>query len=235
MSCDTKTNDGCSSGYVADSAISRPLIPPRPGQKCQHGWVSHSLLIMLVNVALCGMAIQACFIYRLYQLKPDTPAMSSKLVGDGKKEVSLPAEWPGYSNPSKPAAHLTDGQDISHGPNVMTWSTIASPLLYKMDYKDGGLVIQKEGYYYVYSKVFFLDKNFFQHSVVLCTEKYSGKAIPLLMSEHLAPKSREAWSNSYLGGVFHLDKDSVLLVNVSNTNKLKRHRSFENIFGAYMI
>lgn len=26
---------------------------------------------------------------------------------DGKKEVSLPAEWPGYSNPSKPAAHLT--------------------------------------------------------------------------------------------------------------------------------
>lgn len=129
----------------------------------------------------------------------------------------------------------SDGQDISHGPNVMTWSTIASPLLYKMDYKDGGLVIQNEGYYYVYSKVFFLDKNFFQHSVVLCTEKYSGKAIPLLMSEHLAPKSREAWSNSYLGGVFHLDKDSVLLVNVSNTNKLKRHRSFENIFGAYMI
>lgn len=111
----------------------------------------------------------------------------------------------------------------------------ADPLLYEMSYKDGRLVIQKEGFYYVYSKVTFSDTGSFHHSIAVNTKLYIGKSITLLNSRKYSERSNNVQSNSYLGGVFHLYKDDALFVKVSNTSKVVRHRFFENIFGAYMI
>lgn len=116
----------------------------------------------------------------------------------------------------------------------MGWSTDADPLLYEMEYKDRSLVLQKAGYYYVYSKVFFSDNGVFHHFVDLRTEKYYGKSINLLQSRKYSTKSNKQ-SNSYLGGVFYLDKDDAIFVKVSNTSKIVRHKPSENFFGAYMI
>lgn len=117
----------------------------------------------------------------------------------------------------------------------MAWSMDADPLLYEMKYRDKSLVIQKEGYYYVYSKVSFLDTGVFHHSVDLKTELFLGKSFPLLNSRKYSERSSKTRSNSYLGGVFHLRKDDALCVKVSNTSNVLRHKYFENIFGAYMI
>ncbi len=117
----------------------------------------------------------------------------------------------------------------------MAWSMIADPLLHEMDYKNGSLIIQKEGIYYVYSKVSFSASDFFSHSVDQKTDRYMGKSIPLLKSQTSAVKTGKRRSNSYLGGVFHLHKGDAIFVSVSDTSKIPRHRSFENIFGAYMI
>lgn len=117
----------------------------------------------------------------------------------------------------------------------MAWSTDADPLLYEMDYTDRHLVIQKEGYYYVYSKVSFLDSDLFYHFIHQKTKLYSGKSITLLMSRKYSKKSNYMRSNSYLGGVFHLYKGDAVYVEVSNTSNIIRHKPFENIFGAYMI
>ncbi len=111
----------------------------------------------------------------------------------------------------------------------------ADPLLHEMDYKDKSLIVQKEGYYYVYSKVSFLDTDVFHHSVHVKTKLYIGKSIPLLSSRKYSEGSSKIRSNSYLGGVFHLNKDDALFVKVSNASKILRYKSFENIFGAYMI
>ncbi|KAG7505054.1 tumor necrosis factor ligand superfamily member 14-like [Solea senegalensis] len=229
--------DGYPSVFVVDRPATGLPLPPRLRKRQQCGGACQTVLIMLVSVALCGMAIEACFIYHLYHLyHPESvaSASSSKLVED--EDVTHPTEWPNYNiPPSKPLAQLTDGQDVVYGPHIMKWSTIANPFLYEMDYNNGGLIVKKEGYYYVYSKVFFSDCGSFHHSVELHTQKYSEKPIPLLQSRKISPISSSARSNSYLGGVFHFDRDDALYVRVSNTTKIQRHKSYENIFGAFMI
>lgn len=112
----------------------------------------------------------------------------------------------------------------------------SDPLLYKMDYNDGRLLILKEGFYYVYSKVSFSDNGIFHHSVELDTKLFAGKSISLLLSRKYSEKiSTNRLSNSYLGGVFHLHKDDALFVKVNNASKVVRSKFSENTFGAYMI
>lgn len=120
----------------------------------------------------------------------------------------------------------------------MRWSENA-PLLYEMSYNNGSLVIQKEGYYHVYSKVSFRDTGVFHHTICRRTQLYTkGKDFPLLTSRKYSDKTsatQEASSNSYLGGVFHLKVDDNVFVRVSNTAKLLLHEPYEHIFGAYML
>ncbi|XP_056256406.1 tumor necrosis factor ligand superfamily member 14 [Seriola aureovittata] len=216
--------------FVVDSHATRPPLPPRVGQKKQRAGAAQTLMFMLVSLALCGMAIEACLIYRLYQLESADSASSSKIIsGD-----DAPTIWPRYGiSPSKPVAHLTGGDDVVHKQETMAWSMIADPLLYEMTYKDGGLIIQKEGYYYVYSKILFKDNGNFHHTVTRHTIRYAGGSIPLLQSRIYSSNSKR--SNSYLGGVFHLYKDDTLYVIVSNTTRIDRNKAYENIFGVYMI
>lgn len=222
---------GYPSVYVVDSYSTRPAVPPRLSRGQQRSRVAQTLLFLLVSLALVGMTIEACLIYRLYQPKSGSSASYSKHTG-GNDVSSLDQSH--RVRPSKPVAHLTDGQDVTHGNQTMAWSTIADPLLYKMTYRDGYLFIQKEGYYYVYSKVSFFDRKMFHHSIERKTPRYNGKSIPLLQSRKYS-KASTYMQNSYLGGVFLLRKDDAIFVKVSNTSCILRNRSYENIFGAYMI
>ncbi|XP_022595552.1 tumor necrosis factor ligand superfamily member 6-like [Seriola dumerili] len=216
--------------------LSVHVVESRPGLG-QWQWRvggAQTLLFLMVSVALCGMVIEACFIYRLYRAESATTASSSKLFAG--QEVASFTEKLGHDvPPSKPVAHLTDGTDVVHGQQIMAWSMITDPLLYGMSYKDRRLIIQKEGYYYVYSKVFFLDKGVFHHSVSMETQKYTGGSLTLLQSRKYSPETHQSRSNSYLGGVFRLNKDDALYVTVSNTTKIEQHGWSENIFGAFMI
>lgn len=220
---------GYPSVYVVDTHATRPPVPPRLNRGRRSAGAAQTLLILLVCVALCGMAIEALFIYRLYKSESATSASASKIIAD---EVTPAPSL--VLSPSKPLAHLTDGQDVVHGQHVMEWSMVADPLLYDMGYKNGSLVIQKEGYYHVYSKVSFSDIDGFRHAIHRKTKRYFGKSIPLLMSK-FSETSGQMRSNSYLGGVFYLRKDDALFVDVSNTANILQRKPFENIFGAYMI
>ncbi|XP_070704494.1 tumor necrosis factor ligand superfamily member 14 isoform X1 [Pempheris klunzingeri] len=254
---------GYPSVYVVDSRATRPTVPPRLGQERRRTGVAQTLLILLVSLALCGMVIEACFIYRLYKHESANSELSSKLISGMSqlftrlinifrylihisdivlrphtdKDLHSPIMRPNLELvPSKPVAHLTDGQDVVHGSRIMAWSMDAEPLIYQMDYKDKKLVIQKDGFYNVYSKVSFLDSGTFHHSIQMETKRYVGKSIPLLASRKYSEVSRKfLQSNSFLGGVFHLNEGDALFVQLSNTSKILRHKSFENIFGAYMI
>ncbi|XP_026208273.1 tumor necrosis factor ligand superfamily member 14 [Anabas testudineus] len=214
---------GYPSVYVVDSHVTRPPIPPRLNERPRRAGVAQILLFLLVSMALCGMAIEACFIYRLYQTESAILASSSKIIGE---DVTTPTNQLGDVHPSKPVAHLTDGKDVVYEKELMTWSMNADPLLYEMSYKHGHLIIQKEGYYYVYSKVNFFDSQSFHHSVNLKTKRYTGKSITLLQSRKYSGQSSQMRSNSFLGGVFHLYRDDEIFVKVSNTSKIVRHKAY---------
>uniref|UniRef100_A0AAZ1XBV3 THD domain-containing protein n=1 Tax=Oreochromis aureus TaxID=47969 RepID=A0AAZ1XBV3_OREAU len=126
---------------------------------------------------------------------------------------------------------LCAGSATVHEKTVMRWN-VSDPLLHGMIYEDGGLIIQKEGYYYVYSKVSFSDSGVFQHSVTLSSEKYLNN-VTLMRSRTDPSASKESGSNSFLGGIFHLNEHDRIFVTVSNTSKIMQN-NYES-FGAFMI
>ncbi|KAM3864426.1 tumor necrosis factor ligand superfamily member 14 [Diretmus argenteus] len=195
--------------FVVDSHASYPPpVPPRPSRKRRGAGVAQTLLFLLVSLALCGMAIESYFIYRLYH--PEASALASKIKQDGDGVVT--------------------------GKQILKWSVDSHTLLHDMKYKNGKLAIQKEGYYYVYSKVFFTEDSVFHHSVKVATQVFQGKSITLLESRKYSQKgSQTVQSNSYLGGVFHLRKGDSLYVEVSDYRQVVQFRPYDNYFGAYMI
>uniref|UniRef100_G3P7M9 TNF superfamily member 14 n=1 Tax=Gasterosteus aculeatus aculeatus TaxID=481459 RepID=G3P7M9_GASAC len=228
------TKGGYPPKCVVDTYTTQPPATPRPSQGARQAAAVQIVLFLLVSVALCGLAIEACFIYHLWLPGSATSASPSKLIS-GPLVPSTPQTHRLVIPPSKPVAHLTDGQDVVHEKKVMAWSTQADPLLYEMDYENKRLVIQKEGYYYVYSKVSFVDVHSFTHSVSMKTQLYKGESIPLLLSTRSSRGSSDKQSSSYLAGVFHFYKNDAVFVEVSDTSHIVRSKSYENVFGAYMI
>lgn len=133
------------------------------------------------------------------------------------------------------------GQGLVNG--VVLWHENQS-FLHHVKHKanEGKLIIEKEGYYSVYSKINFKEDNIiFSHSVLRVTHRYVGKEITLLQSSRLHPKllrlktdNNYLIDNSYLSGVFHLYKDDAVFVMVKNCT-LVLSNSAENYFGVFMV
>ncbi|XP_059413341.1 tumor necrosis factor ligand superfamily member 14-like [Carassius carassius] len=223
--------------FVVDSKMRPPPMPPKPGRR-QRKEVIQTLLVILVCVALCGMAVEACFIYHLFTSKENTKPPDGPQISMRKQEkehaVTPKQKLFGDMKPSKPMAQLTTGMKLVNG--VLLWDENHQSILYHIKHKadEGKLIIEKEGYYSVYSKIHFMEDNIlFSHSVVWVTHRYRGNEILLLQSSKLHPKSRDT-DNSYLSGVFHLYKSDAVFVRVNNCT-LVLSNAAENYFGVFMI
>lgn len=222
--------------FTVETYSSRPPpLPPKPTRRApaqRGGGRTTTLLFLLVGLALCGMVVEAYCIFRLSKNTQVAPSGStSKLIaGESKAKSSV-------VRPSKPTAHLTYQDDVAPEPQLMRWRP---HVLHRVFYNNsrGSLVIQREGYYYVYSKVAFRDTRVFRHAVRRRTGLYGGPFVPLLVSrKYLADASvtEMGSSNSYLGGVFHLQAGDAVYVEVSDTSKLLLLHAYEHVFGAYML
>ncbi|XP_051572460.1 tumor necrosis factor ligand superfamily member 6-like [Myxocyprinus asiaticus] len=226
--------------FVVDSNARPPPLPPKPGRSQRHG-APQTLLGVLVIVALCGMAVEACFIYHLYSSK-DKPTSENDPQTAMRKQVkddvvSFKPKPKGVMKPSKPMAHLTTGQRPDHG--VLLWTQNQESILYHVKHKvnEGQLIIEKEGFYSVYSKIYLKEDSFmFNHSVLQITPRYSGGEILLLQSirSHLKLQRPGTIDNSYLSGVFHLFKGDAVFVRVKNCT-LVLSNSAANYFGLFMV
>ncbi|XP_061838259.1 tumor necrosis factor ligand superfamily member 14 [Nerophis lumbriciformis] len=227
-----------SSVYVIDGAPTAPPLPPRAGRPRKSGRLTQNILFLLVSVALIGLVLEAVLIFYLHPASPPKPTSASFSKLRAEQHEHFLSDTSKVSR-SKPVACLIDGQDVVHGQQILGWSLIPRPVLHKMHYVQGdrSLVVQKEGHYFVYSKVYFEDVSVFSHSVVVLTRRH-GELIPLMQSRKYSRKystKTKEDSNSFLGGVFHLRQDDALFVKVSNSSNIIRHKAYENIFGAFMI
>ncbi|XP_041943344.1 tumor necrosis factor ligand superfamily member 6-like [Alosa sapidissima] len=211
-----------------------PPLPPKPVPFRKRRSVAQPVLFALVILALCGMAVEACFIYSLYTSKSspgdsETQEMS-KQVADKPTPIDNPVV-----PPSKPLAHMNSNQKPT-ADGLMLWHDYGESIIHGMKYKDGGLIIQEEGYYFVYSKVYFTEKHNISllHSIVRTTDRYPEELV-LLQSREYIPKSIKNFkTNSYLGGMFHFFKGDTIFVRVNNT-EIILSTSADNYFGAYMV
>lgn len=213
----------------------------RPGevQAKQRPGVVQTLLLLLVSLALCGVVLEGCLIYRLYNPDFSDSGVLGKSVQDKSDiDTPFPTERPNFvALPTTPVAHLTAGPPRAHVDGVLRWNMEEKPLLNEMKYSEGHLLIQKEGLYYIYSKIYFKDTtSHFSHSVYTTTDRYNWKPIPLLQSQtHHSRIDKMSFSNSYLGGVFQFQKNDSIFVKASNTSYVIRSKSYENYFGVFMI
>lgn len=125
------------------------------------------------------------------------------------------------------------------GTGIMLWNASQESILYHIKHKEkeGKLIIEREGYYSIYSKIHFEEISlFFTHSVMRTSPRYTGGEMLLLQSNRQHPKPMRAGTqtNSFLSGVFHLFKGDAIFVRVKYC-KLVFSNSAENYFGVYMV
>ncbi|XP_036409491.1 tumor necrosis factor ligand superfamily member 14-like [Megalops cyprinoides] len=227
--------------FVVDGQAGYPLPPrPPPRRRSTVQW----LLFLLVSLALCGMAVEACFIYHLYSSRniPGGSGTPQRSFQDRNEETTAPPTRRTITavKPSKPAAHLTAGPLHPRSDGVLQWTQDGYSFTHQMQYREGALVVEEEGYYFIYSKVFFTEPECtsFTHAVLWSTPRYLGGDTELMQSRRFHCRSQ--WRsrnllNSYLGGVYHLSKGDSIYVKAQNHTQIIRHSSSDNFFGAYMI
>ncbi|KAJ7989612.1 hypothetical protein DPEC_G00306330 [Dallia pectoralis] len=229
--------------FMVDTHAAYPPLPPKLKHPGRRGSAVQYLLFLLIALAFCGLAIEACFIYHLYSRNAYEESGSIARSVQDEQDILPPIPVTQRPNPvvlpSKPVAHLTAAPQKDRRDGVLVWNMDEPPLLYGMKYKDGKLVIGKEGYYYVYSKIVFsMVNSSLEHSVCKFTPRYSEQIpITLLQSKKYYPKSdRMSYTtNSYLGGVFHFFENDSIVVRVKHLTQVRISESTENVFGVFMI
>ncbi|MBN3323462.1 TNF14 factor, partial [Atractosteus spatula] len=115
--------------------------------------------------------------------------------------------------------------------------------IYEMDYKDGALVIKKEGYYFIYSKILYGERDCktghletFKHTVFKITQTVS-REVELMSSIRSYCKNDKEGElvNSFLGGIYYLLKGNQIFVTVTETKNILVQTSSENVFGAFLM
>ncbi|XP_006790952.1 tumor necrosis factor ligand superfamily member 14-like, partial [Neolamprologus brichardi] len=176
--------------FVVDSQASYIKMPPE--RKPRWGSQLQKFLLLLVGLAMLGIIVEGFLIYKLYQrteasssnhehdLKNQTNPKPESLVGevrDGKMS----------RNERRPFAHLL-GADNPMGTNdVVQWAKEGDAVTQDMKYKEGRLTVEKEGYYYIYSKVIMNaaeECSLSQHKVMKKTKAYD-RPIELMQSKSM--------------------------------------------------
>ncbi|XP_070965678.1 tumor necrosis factor ligand superfamily member 14-like [Oncorhynchus clarkii lewisi] len=242
--------------FVVDSQASYTPLPS--WRHLRWGGIGPRALQLLVGLAVVGIVMEAGFIVHLYNRTGALINVQSFIQRSGSAQGLTGSEETNeiLVKPTrrklppeiqrKPSAHLIGPSQPVGEDSVVQWESDKglSAFTDQMDYKDGHLVAQRKGHYYVYSKVHFVEDCFlFKHKVMRITEGYKNKPLVLMKanrfhcpSQDSRPKkiSHQNLLNSYLGGVFHLLPGDIIYVTVDN-GTLLRFGAEDNFMGAFMI
>ncbi|XP_041640380.1 tumor necrosis factor ligand superfamily member 14-like [Cheilinus undulatus] len=256
--------------FVVDSQASYISVPMGKKQRWERS--GQNLLLLLVGLLMFGLVVQGCLIYNLYKKTeafshhmshPFSQNLSGPILSSLKGGITLSQVGHKGSNDTskvgapaqevqqRPFAHLMGANSILDEDNVVQWINDGGETVTRnMSYRDGRLLVEKEGYYYLYSKVTLdaEDCSFFQHEVFKDTKAY-GKPIQLMKSKRIhcwtprssdetsldetPPHGEELW-NSFLAGIFHLEEGDKVFVRLDSKEK-KLQATADNLLGAFMI
>ncbi|XP_027008790.2 tumor necrosis factor ligand superfamily member 6 [Tachysurus fulvidraco] len=232
--------------FVVDSQVAANPVPPK--QRIKGTYVLYTLL----GLALCGMFMEGILIYQLNQrisALENSEAIShpAKLIGEnnsktdaGSKEVPPTPRKTKKEGDIKSAAFLHLMHPPTSAQGAIQWSDIGFPAFtHSFNYSNGSLIIHKEGFYYLFSKVSFTNNcSAIRHEVKLKSSRYSNKPISLMVdNRHFSVNQMKTHEkdhfSSYLGGVFSLYKKEAVFVSFDNGCLLAG--TGENFFGGFMI
>ncbi|XP_054635769.1 tumor necrosis factor ligand superfamily member 14 isoform X2 [Dunckerocampus dactyliophorus] len=249
--------------FVVDSRAT--FFSPPSVRKTRRSPGVHRFLLLVLGLVVLGLVVEGYFVYNLYM---KTEAFSvcvsdplcrnlsnSKISAEqfGAFKGHVRADGSNEVNPvqtllgQKPFAHLMCSNSPIKEENVVQWvDKDGDAITYQMGYSNGRLLVKKEGYYYLYSKVQVNAAeacSLIQHKVMKDTEAYDH-SIELMKSKRSrcwtprpssvkASGGEDLW-DSFLAGIFHLQFGDKIFVTVDNIHKLRPGPS-ENFMGAFMI
>ncbi|XP_028257230.1 tumor necrosis factor ligand superfamily member 14-like [Parambassis ranga] len=245
--------------FVVDSQANYITMPDE--KKSWQARTGQKFFLLLGVLAAMALIIQGYLIYNLYQ-KIEAMSLAhcqnlsnpkvSALQGGSMSQVGSK----GYNVPvmqtqiqDRPFAHLvgsstpfSNNETIAEK-NIVQWMTGGEAFIQNMTYDNGQLTVEKEGYYYLYSKVQHaaVECSLIQHRVMKDTKAYDEsiellKSKNLLCLKHSSSKHAnvEDLLSSFLAGVFHLQKGDKIYVTLDNKQSI-RPGTTENFMGAFMI
>ncbi|GAA6220150.1 tumor necrosis factor ligand superfamily member 14-like [Lates japonicus] len=248
----------CPQVFVVDSHSNFASVPAKKKPWWARG---QKFLLLLVGLTVLGLVVQGFFIYNLYlkteafslhqnMSNPKTPGqqVGTILSQVGSKESNeIPIQQPFSKFNRSPFAHLIGSNSPIGEDKVVQWlHTAGESITSNMSYDKGRLLVEIDGYYYLYSKVQVNAAQeclLIQHKVMHKMNAY-GHPIELMKSKRFrcwppntpSPKtsdSEDVW-NSFLAGIFHLHAGDHIYVTLENVEKTHSGPAY-NFMGAFMI
>ncbi|XP_077426307.1 tumor necrosis factor ligand superfamily member 14 isoform X2 [Vanacampus margaritifer] len=187
---------------VASQAGFSPV--PRPVEKNRWTPTGSKFLLLVVALAVLGLVVQGCFVYKLYMKTEAFSICVSDALCRNMSNSKTSAQQAGSLKSGaseggsneippvqtllgpKPFAHLMGSSNPDGEKNVMQWiDQDGDAITHQMGYNNGRLVVKEEGYYYLYSKVLVNAAevcSLIQHKVMKDTVAY-GQSIELMKSK----------------------------------------------------
>ncbi|XP_026088489.1 tumor necrosis factor ligand superfamily member 6 [Carassius auratus] len=222
-------------------------FPPARAEMKKRGWGTMNkgivwVLILILLLVFAALGLGAYQILRLQtemqQLTQEIPAQLQSHVP--QKQVGLyPAEL--NKNRQNSAAHLIGCADQSESSQTLKWETkFGDAFTEGVKYINGGLLVNKTGLYFVYSRVEFISPmcNSRESYTHIISRQRNGHS-RIIMEDHqegfCTVGSKHPWmTGSHLGSLQHLRQSDWLFVNVSNP-KLISKNYHSNYFGLFKI
>ncbi|XP_014885501.1 tumor necrosis factor ligand superfamily member 6-like isoform X1 [Poecilia latipinna] len=248
--------------FVVDSQASYLSMPKK---KSTWARVVQKFLPPLLTLFALAVVVEGYLIYILYQR---TEALSGCVSNNLCHNVSHPGtsdqqdgktsrrigtqgwnesnEIPSLQPQKRPFVHLM-GVEKSNS-NIVQWRSPAHDDRRRMEYRNSRLIINQEGYYYVYSKLVVDVSEATSPIVHTIMSKPSGygSLVEFLKSksnwgpkkssdssENRGTSSEDKW-RSFLSGIFLLQDGDEIYVTLSNMDKLSLEAN-ENCLGAIWI
>ncbi|KAI5628099.1 hypothetical protein C0J50_8337 [Silurus asotus] len=230
--------------FVVDGATHfPPPLPPKPGQRrmqVRRNRLVQNTLLVLVCLTLLGVLMEGVFIYKLHKNNDtsESKAAESPEALKGDQPVTRRPKPPPIPRPSKPLAHLAAGSKKPEKEGILEWIVEGDPIIHELEYRDGTLIVQKEGYYYVYSKISYsAEGNSFTQMVQKRSQRLPGSSMELLTYKRYNPSPLQKGSvrSSYVGGVFFMYTNDAVFVYVNNGSSVLLHKPADNCFGMFML
>nr|XP_057940145.1 tumor necrosis factor ligand superfamily member 14-like isoform X2 [Doryrhamphus excisus]XP_057940155.1 tumor necrosis factor ligand superfamily member 14-like isoform X2 [Doryrhamphus excisus]XP_057940164.1 tumor necrosis factor ligand superfamily member 14-like isoform X2 [Doryrhamphus excisus] len=249
--------------FVVDSRAT--FFSPPTVRKTRRTPAGYKVLLLVLGLAVLGLVVEGCFVYKLYMKTEEFSicvsdplcqnlsyskktaeqfgAFKGHVRADGSNEVDAVQPLLGQ----KPFAHLMCSNNPIGEDNVVQWvDKDGDAVTNQMSYSNGRLLVKKEGYYYLYSKVQVNAAeacSLIQHKVMKDTEAYDHP-IELMKSKRFRCRTPRPSSvnssggedllDSFLAGIFHLRLGDKIFVTLDKIQKLRPGPS-ENFMGAFMI
>ncbi|XP_078074194.1 tumor necrosis factor ligand superfamily member 6-like isoform X1 [Mustelus asterias] len=200
-----------------------------------------AVVLLLILVTLPSLIWNAVYISKLQQ---DIDKLKQKIDGtpQNSAEKQTGAEELRIIKPKnevKMAAHLTGKASTGHSARLKWEIYLGHAFTQGIQYKDGALIINETGQYFIYAKVYFrgmeCESNALHQTVVKRNEYYQKDLNLMEVNAVNYCSGSGTWGKStFQAGIFHLSEGAQLFVKVSHPSMVSNDELM-TFFGVYKI